>query len=92
MVFLSYLLLIKKIEILIWQRLDGWWYGEMIISDLQGACKTGESCIHTVFCLQETIAASMEANNNCFVAFFDVAKAFDGLFKQTFDLGITGRT
>ena len=39
----------------------------------------------------------MEENNQCFVAFFDVAKAFntvwiDGLFKQIFDIGITGKT
>ena len=38
----------------------------------------------------------MEANDQCFLAFFDVAKAFDtvwidGLFKQI-DLGITGKT
>ena len=39
----------------------------------------------------------MESKSNCFVAYFDVTKAFDtvwtdGLFKQIFDLGIKGRT
>ena len=37
----------------------------------------GQSRSHTAFSLQETIAASMDDNNKCFVAFFDVATAFD---------------
>ena len=87
----------KIFEILVWNRLKAWWSDEQVISELQGACKSGLSCIHTAFLLQETMAASMEANEQCFVAFFDVAKAFDtvwidGLFKQLFDLGITGKT
>ena len=87
----------KIFEILIWGRLKGWWKDENIICELQGACKKGLSCIHTAFMLQETVATSMEANGKCFVAFFDVAKAFDtvwidGLFKQIFDKGITGKT
>ena len=87
----------KLFEILIWQRLKGWWKDEQVISNLQGACRGGFSCVHTAFNLRETVAASMESSNKCFVAFFDVAKAFDtvwidGLFKQMYDLGITGRT
>ena len=87
----------KVFEILVWSRLKSWWTRENVISDLQGACKTGLSCIHTAFILQETVAASMEDNGKCFVAFFDVAKAFDtmwidGLFKQVYDIGITGKT
>ena len=67
------------------------------MSELQGACREGASCIHTAFILRETIATSMESSRHCFVAFFDVAKAFDtvwidGLFKQMFDLGISGKT
>ena len=87
----------KIFEILIWHRLKEWWTDEKVISDLQGACKSGLSCIHTAYLLQETVATSMEDNEQCFVAFFDVAKAFDtvwidGLFKQIYDLGITGKT
>ena len=87
----------KLFEILVWQRLKDWWHGEQVISNLQGACRGGYSCVHTAFHLHETVAASMESTNKCFVAFFDVTKAFDtvwidGLFKQMFDLGITGRT
>ena len=46
--------------------------------------------------LQEAVAALREANDKYFVAYFDVAKAFDsvwinGLFKQLYDLGITGK-
>ena len=68
-----------------------------MISDLQGACKTGHSCVHSALVLQETIATSMDSNNHCIVTFFDVAKAFDsvwtdGLFQQIFDSGIKGKT
>ena len=46
--------------------------------------------------LQEAEAASREVDKQCFVAYFDVARAFDsvwinGLFRQLYDLGITGR-
>ena len=42
------------------------------------------------------MATSRDANDKCFVAYFDVAKAFDsvwinGLFKQLYDLGIQGK-
>ena len=85
----------KLFEILIWHRLKTWWYDENVISELQGACREGSSCVHTAFNLRETLAASMEGTGKCFVAFFDVIKAFDtvwidGLFKQMYDLGITG--
>ena len=87
----------KVFEILVWHRLKGWWNDEHVISELQGACKSGLSCLHTALLLRETVATSMEENEHCFVAFFDVAKAFDtvwtdGLFKQIYDLGITGKT
>ena len=87
----------KILDVLIWQRIKKWWHDENIISELQGACREGASCVHTAFTLAETVATSMEANSKCFVAFFDVAKAFDtvwidGLFQQIYDLGIQGRT
>ena len=71
--------------------------GKLLISELQGACKTGLSCLYTAFALQEAIATSMEAGNNCFVAFYDVTKAFDSvwiddLFRQVYSYGITGKT
>ena len=64
----------KVIEILIWHRLEKWWQENNIISELQGACKKGLSCIHSALILRET---SLEEYQTCFVAFFDVAKAFD---------------
>ena len=87
----------KLFEIILWNRIKGWWVDEKVISELQGACKVGMSCIHTAFTLQEAIATSLERGNNCLVAFYDVAKAFDsvwidGLFKQVFDSGVTGKT
>ena len=87
----------KVLEILIWRRIKTWWCDEHVISELQGDCRGGHSCVHTAFNLRETLATAMEASGKCFVAFFDVAKAFDtvwvdGLFKQMFDLGIEGKT
>ena len=71
--------------------------GKLLISELQGACKTGLSCLHTAFTLQEAIVTSLEAGNNCFVAFYDVTKAFDSvwiddLFRQVYSSGIAGKT
>ena len=87
----------KIYEILLWHRMKDWWVQEKVVSDLQGACKSGHSCIHSALVLQETLAASIENNNHCIVAFFDVAKAFDsvwtdGLYKQFFYIGIKGKT
>ena len=87
----------KVFEILIWNRVKGWWQDDQVISEMQGACRVGHSCVHTSFNLRETLAATMEASDKCFIAFFDVAKAFDtvwidGLFKQIYDLGLRGKT
>ena len=87
----------KVFEILLWNRMKKWWVDEGVISELQGACKTGMSCIHTAFLLQEAVATSLEEGNKCFVAFYDVSKAFDavwidGLFRQVYDCGVTGKT
>ena len=87
----------KIFEVLVWQRLKPWWYENHVVSELQGACREGFSCVHTAFNLRETLATSLETADNCFVAFYDVAKAFDmvwidGLFKQMHDAGIVGKT
>ena len=77
------------IIILLWQRMKGCWINEKVITELQGACRPCQLCKHMAFSFQETIAASIEDNNKCLVAFFDGAKAFDtmsmeGLFKQMY--------
>ena len=87
----------KLFEILLWNKMKRWWVDEGVVSELQGECKPGHACLHTAFLLQEMVAMSLENNNNCIVAFYDVAKAFDsvwigGLFKQINDRGITGET
>ena len=74
-----------------------WWVDEGVVSELQGECKPGQACLHTAFLLQEIVAMSLENNNNCIVASYDVAKAFDsvwigGIFKQINDRGITDET
>ena len=86
----------KLFEILLWNRIEFWWEDSQVISQCQGACRKKQSCVHSAFMLQEAVAASRESNDKCFVAYFDVAKAFDsvwinGLFKQLYDLGITGK-
>ena len=87
----------KLFEVLKWHRLKRWWCDEKVISELQGACRSGNSCVHTAYNLRETLATSLESSDYCFVAFYDVVKAFDtvwidGLFKQMYDLGISGKT
>ena len=67
------------------------------MSELQGTCKKGLSCINTAIPFEETVTTSLETNIKCLVAYFDVAKAFDtvwieGLFFQLYELEIRGRT
>ena len=85
----------KLFEIVLWNRLKRWWVNEGVISELQGAFKTGMSCVHIAFSSQEAIAMWLEEGNKCYVVFYDVSKAFDavwidGLYRQVFDMGITG--
>ena len=87
----------KIFEILVWDRLKGWWHVEGVISLLQGACRQGASCLHFALILQEGIAAGLDTKKKVFVAYFDAAKAFDsvwtdGLFYQLRNLGIVGKT
>ena len=74
-------------------------FDKIVSEHIKSAVKEtrGHSCLHTAFLLQETVAKSLENNNNCSVAFYDMAKAFDsvwigGLVKQVYDRGITGKT
>ena len=85
----------KLFEMVLWLRIEQWWEENRVISELQGACRKGSSCVHTALTLQETIASHRERGEKVFVAFFDVSKAFDsvwidGLFFQLHKLGITG--
>ena len=87
----------KIYEILIWERVKGWWEENKVISDLQGAGRKKQSCVHTALLLQESIADAMECNKQVFVVFYDVSKAYDtvwtnGLFFQLYNMGIRGRT
>ena len=81
---------------LVWERVKGWWSGEHVISPLQGACRPGMSCLHTARALQVTIAVNLDSTKSVFVAYFDVSKAFDGvwingLFYQMRTMGLVGR-
>ena len=77
--------------------MEGWWKEEGVVSKLQGACRRGVSCIHTAMIHQETIASQLENGKTVFVNYYDVSKAFDGvwtdgLFYRLHVLGIRGKT
>ena len=59
----------KLFEVLVWQRIEPWWVGNQVVSQLQGACRKGVSCIHIAMILQETIATQLESNSKVFVAY-----------------------
>ena len=86
----------KIFEMLIWSRLKDWWTQNDTISSLQGACRTGLSCVHTTMLMQETIAEKLETHAKVYVLYLDVSKAFDGvwvngLFYRLHCLGVRGR-
>ena len=86
----------KLFEIVTWNRLKEWWGEQNVISPLQGACTKGSSCLHTAAILQEAIAVGLDTNKKVFVAYYDVAKAFDsvwidGLFYQLRKKGLVGK-
>ena len=87
----------KAFEILVWSRLESWWNSSGIISILQGACRKGQSCVHTAYTLHETVSSALDNNKCAFVAYFDVSKAFDtvwinGLFYKLYEMGFRGKT
>ena len=87
----------KLFEILLWKRIEPWWKTNHIISNLQGAARKGHSCVNLALLLQEALYASITMHNKCFVAYFDVSKAFEtvwvnGLFFRLYQMGIIGRT
>ena len=86
----------KIYEMVIWDRLEPWWNQNKVISKFQGACRKGQSCVHTSLLLQETVASALDTNSKVFVSYFDVSKAFDtvwinGLFSKLHDMGIRGK-
>ena len=86
----------KIYEMLIWGRIETWWRENEVISRFQGACRKGQSCVHTSLLLQETVASALENNKKVFVSYFDVSKAFDtvwvnGLFYKLYEIGVRGK-
>ena len=76
--------------------LEVWWFESGIVSKFQGACRKGQSCIHTAALLAETVSTARETGKPVFVSYFDVSKAFDtvwtnGLFYKMYNAGITGK-
>ena len=86
----------KIYEIVIWNRIEPWWKEWKALSKFQGACRKGQSCVHTSLLLQETVASALETNNKVSVSYFDVSKAFNtvwinGLFAKLHDMRIRGK-
>ena len=86
----------KIYETIIWGRIELWWKNTEVVSKFQGACRKGQSCVHTCLLLQETVASALETNNKVFVSYFDVSKAFDtvwinGLSYKLYEVGIRGK-
>ena len=84
----------KLFEIVTWNTIT--WEDHNVISPLQGACLKGSSCLHTAAILQEAIAVGLGTSKRVFVAYFDVAQAFDsvwtdGLFFQLRKKGLVGK-
>ena len=42
----------KVYEMLLWGKIEKWWTRNGVISKLQGACRKGQSCVHTEILLQ----------------------------------------
>ena len=88
----------KLFEVVIWKRLERWWFDSGVLTQLQGACRKGVSCVHSAFLLQESLSALLETiNNKIFVTYLDVTKAFDGvwiggIFYRLWEMGVRGRT
>ena len=81
-----------KIHVFLLTIEEVWWNKNKIICEKQGACKKGLSCLYSCLVLQEAIAVSTEAAKTVFVAYLDMAKAFDSiwiniLFYQLFSVG-----
>ena len=87
----------KLFEVVMWKRIEGWWTETGAISQLQGACRKGVSCVHSAYVLQESISTLLQTHRKVFVTYLDVSKAFDGvwiggLFYRLWDIGIHGKT
>ena len=64
----------KLFEVIFWKRMEQWWLDSGVVSQLQGACRKGVSCIHSAYILQETIATLLKANQKVFVTYLDVRR------------------
>ena len=87
----------KLFEIIIWKRMEQWWDETGVISQLQGACRKGVSCVHSAYLLQESVSTLLETHKKVFVTYLDVSKAFDGvwiqgLFYRLREMGVHGKT
>ena len=87
----------KLFEVVIWKRMERWWFDSGALSNLQGACRKGISCVHSAYVFQESISTLLQTHAKVFVTYLDVSKDFDGvwiggLFYRLWEISIRGRT
>ena len=70
----------KLFEIVIWKRMERWWFDNWALSYVQGACRKEVSCVHTAYLLHESISTLLLTHSKVFVMYLDVSKAFDGIW------------
>ena len=53
----------KLFEVVIWKRLERWWFDYGVLTQLQGACRKVVSCVHSAVLQQESFSDLLETNN-----------------------------
>ena len=87
----------KMLDILIWGRMRKSWRRRKAIPPWQGACREGDSNLHSALLLHESIAIDLGSNKKVFVAYIDIAIAphnvwIDGFLFRLHEMGVTGKT
>ena len=86
----------KTFEKILDKRIQTWAERVGALSDLQGGFRIGRGCIDQLFLLNEITALRREQGLPSFLAFIDVRKAYDrvwrpGLWYKLRELGVGGR-
>ena len=86
----------KLFELIIDVRIRKWAESRETLSDLQGGFRAGRSTADQLFILTEILAHRSERKGQTFMAFLDVSKAYDtvwrdGLWYKLCEMGVGGK-